>query len=363
MAAASAATAAAVGVVLLSTGDSGTRGPTASRVVRAEPAATAARLPHPKGVTVDCSRRSEANFPGAFRASRNLVVGPLVLIGGTYTPADVVREFGGNKFPLLVKAGHTVTVRVSRAARRSAGLAYAGLGRRPLPQGKVTPADAAHTMTFRACSPGPAPKDYRPGGPSGSKADGESVTFWSGFVLASAPACLPLEVYVDEDPSPRRVGLALGRRCENPTVARATCGTGGTGSTDVLQDRDVAIGPLALIGARRMAGRAPDAFRRRGYKIPVTLPTGMTATLSVPQRRKGRVGLVFSHRTQDRVWRLGVRGADTAVRFTACPATSEPGRTGWAGGLVVDRRRCAELALRVAGAPSLTRRVPLGRRC
>lgn len=30
-----------------------------------------------------CSRRSEANFPGAFTNPRNLVVGPLALIGGT----------------------------------------------------------------------------------------------------------------------------------------------------------------------------------------------------------------------------------------------------------------------------------------
>jgi hypothetical protein len=154
---------------------------------------------------VTCAKRSEANFPRAFADSRNLVVGPLALIGaGAYTPASVVREFGGNKFPLLVKAGHRVTVRLPRAVHRSAGLAYAGLGRRPLPGGEVRLRDTAQTMTFVAC---------RPNGPSGSRGGGEEVTFWSGFVMTSAPRCLPLAVYVDGDPSPRRATIALGRRC------------------------------------------------------------------------------------------------------------------------------------------------------
>jgi hypothetical protein len=150
-------------------------------------------------VRVDCSTRSGATFPGAFTDPRNLVVGPLVLIGGAYTPASTVREFGGNKFPLLVVAGHTVTVRLPRRGRSVAGLAY-GL----LPEGETTLRDTYQTVTFVAC---------RPGRPSGSYTDGVSVTFWSGFVLASDPSCVPLDVYVDDEPSPRRVGLSLGRRC------------------------------------------------------------------------------------------------------------------------------------------------------
>lgn len=151
-----------------------------------------------------CAKRSEAAFPRAFTDSRNLVVGPLVLIGaGAYTPASVVRRFGGNKFPLLVKAGHRVTLRLPRGDR-SAGLAYAGLGRRPLPGGEVGLRDTAQPMTFVAC---------RPNGASGSRGGGVEVTFWSGFVMTSAPRCLPLTVYVDGDPSPRRARIALGRRC------------------------------------------------------------------------------------------------------------------------------------------------------
>src|ERR687897_1912044 len=90
-----------------------------------------------RGAREDCSTRSEANFPGAFTSPPNLVVGPLVFIGGGYTDASTVREFGGNKFPLLVKAGHTVTIRLAREVQQLAGLAYAGLGKRPLPQGEV----------------------------------------------------------------------------------------------------------------------------------------------------------------------------------------------------------------------------------
>jgi hypothetical protein len=171
---------------------------------------------HPPGVIVDCARRSEANFPGAFTSPRSLVVGPLVFDGaGEPTPASVVREFGGNKFPVLVKAGHTVTVRLPRAVRSFAGLAYGGLGNRPLPEGETRLRDAAHTMTFVACRPGRPTRSYRDDGPSGSYADGEAVTFWSGFVVMRRPACVPLEVYIDDDPSPRQAVIDMGAgRCQ-----------------------------------------------------------------------------------------------------------------------------------------------------
>lgn len=160
------------------------------------------------GALETCSTRSEANFPGAFTSPDNLVVGPLVLVGGAFTDAETAREFGGNKFPLLVKAGHTVTVRLAQRAR-GAGLAYG-----PLPQGETKLRDTYRSVTFVACRPGKASRRYSPNGPSGSYADEVAVTFWSGFVLTRRPACIPLDVYVDDAPSPRRVGLALGRRCD-----------------------------------------------------------------------------------------------------------------------------------------------------
>jgi hypothetical protein len=160
------------------------------------------------GALATCSTRSEANFPGAFTSPDNLVVDPLVLIGGAFTDANTVREFDGNKFPLLVKAGHTVTVRLAGRGRRVAGLAYG-----PRPQGKSTLRNSYRSVTFVACRPGTPTRRYSPNGPSGSYADDVAVTFWSGFVVARRPACIPLDVYLDDAPSPRRVGLALGRRC------------------------------------------------------------------------------------------------------------------------------------------------------
>jgi hypothetical protein len=146
-------------------------------------------------------------------------------------------------------------------------------------------------------------------------------------------------------------------------TAHVACDTGVTDATAVNRSRDVAIGPLVLLGARLTARHRREAFNGYGYKLPVTLPDGMTATLSVPRRERSRVGLVFTHRAQDRAWDHGVAGADTAVRFTSCAASDRPARTGWPGGLVVDRRRCATLAVKVAGGAVVRRRVPLGRSC
>ena len=154
-----------------------------------------------RGVVEDCSTRSEASFPAAFTDPHNVVVGPLVLVGAGYTSASTVREFGGNKFPALVRAGHRVTVSVARHARAAASLGYG-----PLPEGvELSPRDGHPAVTFVACEPGE---------PSGSTADGRPVTFWSGFVLTRTPGCVPLEVRVDDEPSPRLTALRMGaRRC------------------------------------------------------------------------------------------------------------------------------------------------------
>jgi hypothetical protein len=156
-------------------------------------------LQAPGPVTLGCRDRSMARFPGGFTRSSNLVVGPLALQGaGEPTPPSVVREFGGNKFPLIVKAGHAVTVRIVGDARSIAGLAYG-----PLPEGEVTLHDTRDAMRFVACAPWQR---------SGSSADGEPVTFWSGFVVLRRPACVPLEVQVDDEPAPRRAVIDMGGR-------------------------------------------------------------------------------------------------------------------------------------------------------
>jgi hypothetical protein len=153
---------------------------------------------HPHGAIADCSTRSEARFPRAFNDPANLVVGPLVLVGGSYTPAQTVRQFGGNKFPALVSARHTVTIQLPSSARDVARL---GWGSR---RGGLIRRVARHTVNFIACDP-----DER----SGSSVDGAPVTFWSGGVSTAAPGCVPLRIYVDDEPEPRRVRLPLGRNC------------------------------------------------------------------------------------------------------------------------------------------------------
>jgi hypothetical protein len=157
----------------------------------------------PRGAVESCATRSEASFPGAFTNARNLVVGPLALMGAGGTPSAVSNSTGTEvfqKFPLLVRNGHRVTVELSPSTRRAAGLAY---GR--LPQGETYLRDTHRVVTFMAC---------RLGERSGSSADGRPVTFWSGSVLARSPRCVPLLVWVDAERSPRRAVIRLGvRRC------------------------------------------------------------------------------------------------------------------------------------------------------
>jgi hypothetical protein len=165
---------------------------------RVAQAAATAQADRSRGVRVGCRSQSLADFPRAFSDRRNLVAGPLVLVGGaTYTDPATVRRFGGNKFPLLVRVGHTVTLRVASAARSFAGLFYG-----PHSDGDADLGDAEHTMTFEACPPG----KHQSTAP-------ERVTFWSGLVMASRPGCVALDAFVDAARTPTRLGIELGRHC------------------------------------------------------------------------------------------------------------------------------------------------------
>jgi len=161
-------------------------------------------------------------------------------------------------------------------------------------------------------------------------------------------------------------GGAATAGAERVRVAAApevSCREGGPGAAPA-KGRDVQAGPLSILFARRTPREPRDAFNGHGWKLPVTLLSDETATLSVPRRLRRRVGLVFKRETQSRVLRRGVRAADSRVRFVACAGEHAPARTGWPGGIVVDRRRCATLRIQVAGAVEpIERRVPLGKRC
>jgi hypothetical protein len=94
-----------------------------------------------------------------------------------------------------------VTVELSRRANRSASLSY-GIGDGGvLSQTRVR--DGRRAITFRACDADQAQ----------SQADGDPVTFWSGFVVVSKPMCVHLKVWVDREPVARRATIALGRAC------------------------------------------------------------------------------------------------------------------------------------------------------
>jgi hypothetical protein len=154
-----------------------------------------------------------------------------------------------------------------------------------------------------------------------------------------------------------------GERGSFAAAPAVSCREGGPGGRPV-KGRDVEMGPLAILFARRTVRDRRDAFNGHGWKLPVTLLADQTATVLVPRRLRDRVGLVFTQATQARVWRRGVRAADSEVGFEACAGEDAPARTGWPGGIVVDRRRCATLRVLLAGAADpIERRVPLGKRC
>jgi hypothetical protein len=173
-----------------------------SSVLTAAAAALAlmpAAAPH-TGYPATCARQSGASFSRAFASRDNLVAGPLAMVGARRaTPADTVAEFGGMKFPLLVRPRHTVTVRIWGLAPGKASLFYAS-GGGVLTERRVR--DGHRAITFRPCGPRRAQSDV----------DGDPVTFWSGFVLVSEPMCVPLRIAVD-DRRPRSRHISLGRSC------------------------------------------------------------------------------------------------------------------------------------------------------
>jgi hypothetical protein len=162
-------------------------------------AATAPAAAAPDTGRATCEHQSEASFPGAYRNRRNLRVGPLVLVGGrTDDTPETIRNLGGQKYPALVAAGHTVKIEISRRARRTHSFSYADSthGTRDVERG-------VRAVTFERCSRREADSD----------ASGRRVTFWSGFILAAAPRCLSVKVWVDGARTPRRARLPMGRRC------------------------------------------------------------------------------------------------------------------------------------------------------
>ncbi len=306
--------------------------------------------------TVACREQSGARFPGAYRDRRNLVVGPLAMIGGaTFTDAATARRFDGNKYPLLLRPGHAVTVAIAPSARANAGLHYGSAEDRST--------ETYDAITFVACS------ENR----SDSRADGR-VTFWSGFVTLRAPACVPLDVYVNGASTPRRVRIELGRRCSPPPPPLRRCADRAEGGKP--PDRSplpgqVAVGPFRFGDLARLASRRELELHRTGelygVKAGVLLPAGVRATLSIAGRARSWASLDYAPRRPGEPRRLR-----DAIRFQACsadqPAFSYDGPigpfTGFPGGFVLKRPGCVPLEARAAGRPVARATIRFGvRRC
>lgn len=163
-------------------------------------AAAPAAPRRPEGAPATCRHQSSAEFP---KVPRNLVVGPLVLVGAReYSSPEVIAEFGGQKYPAVVLAGHRVTVELPRSVRRSTSLGYAD-GHRSQPGARRTVREGHRVVELRSCAARRAASSY----------DGRKATFWSGFVLTTVPRCVPLRIWVDDERTPRRARIPLGKRC------------------------------------------------------------------------------------------------------------------------------------------------------
>jgi len=162
--------------------------------------ATAAAPARPEGALATCRHQSSAAFD---TSASNLGLDALVLVGArAYSSPQLIAELGGQKYPLVVLAGHRATVELSPDVRRTTSLLYAD-DNWTRPDGERTVRDGHRVVEFRGCASNRALSSY----------NGRKATFWSGFVLTTAPRCLALCVWVDAERTPRRAQIPLGKRC------------------------------------------------------------------------------------------------------------------------------------------------------
>lgn len=159
----------------------------------------------PRGVIEDCSTIRGVTAAREFTKPRNLVVGPLAILraGGIFARgilphAGAVGEVGDKLF-VLVKGGHRVTLELSRSTRRGAGLAFG-----PYPDGEVRFRDTRRVVTFVACRRGESRATSPP--------TGWPVSGWVGFLIVRSPRCVPIRIWVDDEPRPRQAVIRFAVR-------------------------------------------------------------------------------------------------------------------------------------------------------
>ena len=159
--------------------------------------AAASSQQSPRGALENClTTRGPGGSLDDFTLSKNLVVGPFALLHAGRT-LDYDPGTGGNKVFVLVKGGHRVTLELPRQTRPHVGLAFG-----KFPTANVTLRGARRVVTFIACRRGESltPWDEWP------------VSGWVGALIADSPRCVPLLVWVDNEPSPRRTIVRFGVR-------------------------------------------------------------------------------------------------------------------------------------------------------
>jgi len=210
MAIASAAVAAAVAIAPATSGWAETAAPSKHTVV---PAATTAASPvsasgRPRGAVEDCS--TSEGWPGGsareFTSRQNLVVGPLA-VEGAGVMLGYADSVGGNRLGVHVRGGHRVTLELPRQTRLDVGFAFGS----PLGATRASKWNLRNTrrvVAFSACQTAMRAR----------RVDDWSewpVTGWVGWLLPSSPQCVPLLVWVDDEPAPRRTVIRFGvRSCD-----------------------------------------------------------------------------------------------------------------------------------------------------
>jgi hypothetical protein len=195
---ATASTAVAMAVaVALATSSRAETGTPARQI--ATPTATPTESHHasrdrPRGVVEDCSRISGVGARRDLTSRLNLVVGPVALLHAARPWAYRVE---GEKLFVVVRGGHRVTLELSPRTRRGAGLVFGKFR-----NANVRLSEARRVATFIACQRGEWP--------AGSIPDGWPVSGWVGGLLALSPRCVPLLIWVDDEPSPRRAVIRFG---------------------------------------------------------------------------------------------------------------------------------------------------------
>lgn len=110
--------------------------------------------------------------------SRNLVIGPLLVQWGR-SGQVYATDAGGNMFPLFLRAGHRVRIEVGQTGV-AARLSY-------ITRPQRAPRSA---LEFVACP--------------------NNQTYWHGGIVSTGAGCVPLRVWIDDQPRPRTVVIRLG---------------------------------------------------------------------------------------------------------------------------------------------------------